>query len=258
MAKEDEKEPKKSKLQQQFTDALPAFLPLIAGGLLGGLDTGVAAQEGANQALAQAEAAKQAEQNAELAAREVSIKEAKEAREDRTDRQDIALRERQVALAEREAQSGGTGKILTSAKAAELGQFESAEGALDEIKLKFDKLGPGAALTQFLPATDASRFETNRVATAQTIGTILEGGKLTDPDFEKYLNLMPEQSDSKNTALYKINTVKKMIELSKSGQLKSLQQAGFDVRKFVEEENAKIIYRKEVEAALDRKGIKRK
>ena len=49
MAK-DEKEPKKSKLQQQFTDALPQFLPLIAGGLLGGLETGVAAQEGANKA----------------------------------------------------------------------------------------------------------------------------------------------------------------------------------------------------------------
>ena len=246
--KNDEKEPKKSKLQQQFTDALPAFLPLIAGGLLGGLETGVAAQEGANAAQQAQMEAQRNQQKMELEARQVDIQAAREAREDRSAKQDIALRERQVALAERTAagKSLGGGNDLTAAKAGELGQLNSAEGALDNIQLEFNKLGSGAFLTQIFPTTDASKFENNRIATAQTIGTILEGGKLTDPDFEKYLNLMPSQSDSKGTATHKINTVKKMIELSRSGQLKSLQQAGFDVRKFVDEENSKIAYRKKV------------
>lgn len=255
MEKKKEEKKGKSSLQQQFTDALPMFLPLVAGGLLGGLETGVAAQEGANQALQQQMKAEQDAKAQELAAREVAVKEARESREERLAKQDIALRERQVALAERQATGRGAGEQLTAAKAAELGQFESAEGLLDEMKSKFDQLGPGAVLTQYIPTTDAARFESSRVATAQTIGKILEGGKLTDVDFEKYLDLMPSQSDSKGTAQHKIGTIKKMIELEKTGQLESLRKAGFNVNEFIREEKAKIDYRKRVEDAAKRRGL---
>lgn len=51
--KKKEEELEKSSLQKQFTDALPHFLPMIAGGLIGGFETAAATQEGANKAMKQ-------------------------------------------------------------------------------------------------------------------------------------------------------------------------------------------------------------
>lgn len=134
----------------------------------------------------------------------------------------------------RQKEESDKAKSIPAGEVVKLAELKGASGALDDLYSSFEgdvAKGFGSSLTgltQFVPGTDASKYTDKQKAAAQTIGTILEGGKLTDPDFQKYMALVPDASDSKARAKAKRDTLQQMIARKQSSALTGLQQAGYD------------------------------
>ncbi len=87
-------------------------------------------------------------------------------------------------------------------------------------------------MTQFVPGTDSKQYANKADVAAQVIGGILEEGKLGEADLPRYKAMMPQGGDSKGTKAKKVASLKEMIGLKRSGKIKGLGQAGFDVSGF--------------------------
>lgn len=75
--------------------------------------------------------------------------------------------------------------------------------------------------------TNEGQYNTRRKAAAQLIGGILEGGKLSDRDFPRYLDLMPAVGDTKEQAQNKADSLRRQLN-SKAQSLKaSFSGAGY-------------------------------
>jgi hypothetical protein len=131
-------------------------------------------------------------------------------------------------VASKPAQSipGGTAK--------EVGEYDAAMNMASLVETRYlgGAADPGASAKQFIPASNASQYNKERRVAAQTIGTILEGGKLTDPDFGRYYDMLPDPSDSNETASKKMAMIKQLIVYKRQGALSGLKNAGFDTNKF--------------------------
>jgi len=138
---------------------------------------------------------------------------------------------------------GDKGKQIPAGVVSQVAQFDAAEKTLADIDLKFNRKGAGllSGVTQFVPGTDAAEYDDDRRAAAQTIGTILEGGKLTDPDFEKYMQLLPSPSDSDERAANKINTLSKMIKDKKDSVIAGMRSSGYDAEGFKQADDYKSV-----------------
>lgn len=115
--------------------------------------------------------------------------------------------------------------------AGNLAELEAGGGEVDALGKEWDELASAwhSGITQFIPGTDAKQFDDARLAGAQRIGTILEQGKLTDSDLkDKYLPLMPSQSDSKERKDAKLARLKRMLQSSREARVKGLGEAGFN------------------------------
>lgn len=122
---------------------------------------------------------------------------------------------------------------LPAGEAASLGELGTVGAMVDDLgKAWGDTSSMTAFVTKHLPGTDAMRYEDVKIATAQVVGTILEDGKLTDADMPKYLRLMPDASDSKPRAQAKMATIRRLIDLKRSGKLSGFKAAKFDVADF--------------------------
>jgi hypothetical protein len=147
----------------------------------------------------------------------------------------IAENEAQAAKA---ARRGGVGGVkpkppaqIPAEAAGNLGELEAGGREVDALEKDWNELASAwhSGLTQFVPGTDAKQFDDARLAGAQRIGSIIEGGKLTDSDLrDKYLPLMPSASDSKDRAQAKLLRLRRMIEESRDAKVKGLTQAGFN------------------------------
>lgn len=126
------------------------------------------------------------------------------------------------------------GAQLPAGEAAEIAGLEAAQGTLDDLwsayNTKASEWYSGA--TQHLPGSKAAQYTDLQKAAAQTIGTIMEGGKLTDADLQKYMKLMPSPSDTDERAAAKKANLEKMLKTSREAKLRGAGQAGFNVKGF--------------------------
>ncbi len=118
----------------------------------------------------------------------------------------------------------------TSQTAQEIGSFDAAFKMIDNLEEKYKSQAsrPGSFIGSFIPGTDSNLYEKNRDVAAQTLGVILEKGKLTDRDYERYVNMLPKTSDRNNVAAEKFDAFRKFILEKKQGEISGLQQSGFD------------------------------
>lgn len=128
------------------------------------------------------------------------------------------------------------GKQMPASEGAQIGELDAAVATLDDLFADWEsnaneEFWPDAIAAK-LPGTAASRYTDKQKAAAQTVGTILEGGKLGEADLPRYLNLLPSAGDGKERAEAKVKTLKKMLGDKRAAKLNGLGRAGFDVRGF--------------------------
>lgn len=121
---------------------------------------------------------------------------------------------------------------LAPAVIEKLGGFETAKAELDDLMGDFEAKGmddKSTYLTSKIPNTKASQYGEKALATMQSVGYNLEGGKLQKSDEEKYERLMPKRGDSQETARAKIATLKNMLDRKRATLEGDLQRSGYKV-----------------------------
>ncbi|MCP4948852.1 MAG: hypothetical protein GY923_15250 [Aestuariibacter sp.] len=132
------------------------------------------------------------------------------------------------------------GKMITASAATGVGSWNSAVDMVKYMKEQFDtKIGTFSGVTQVIPATSEKEYNDTRKVAAQVVGGILEGGKLTDVDYPKYIQMFPNPGDSKSRANNKIAALQKLIAMKREGQVSGLRRAGYDVSGFQEKPTQK-------------------
>lgn len=129
----------------------------------------------------------------------------------------------------------GKGRDLPAGEAAEIGDMDAIEKQIAELDAAWTAKANDfySGVAQYIPGTDAAQYTDAQLLAAQSIGTALEGGKLTDSDLkDKYLPLMPTAGDSKQRKDAKLSQLRKMAEAKRAARVGGLKQGGFDVSKF--------------------------
>lgn len=141
---------------------------------------------------------------------------------------------RQVTTAPLKQGQGGGAQQLPAGEATKLGEATGAVQNLDRLAKQFEEKGAGGAagfIKSLIPFTDARKYSDDVRAAAQVIGGYLEGGKLTDTDYEKYMNLLPKAGETEESVRNKINNVRALIGQRQGSQKAALAGAGYDVAK---------------------------
>lgn len=130
----------------------------------------------------------------------------------------------------------GGGHVLPAGEASQVGQYDAALSQLDNLAKQHGlKTGVMSWLTQHLPGTDAAKYEDLRKVAAQGIGYILEGGKLTESDLVRYMEMLPAPTDSLDRAQNKVDALRRDIAGRKTSKLEGLGKAGYNVSGFADE-----------------------
>lgn len=145
--------------------------------------------------------------------------------------------------AKMKANQKGAGERITASQASDLGDLsvlkDQARNIGDEWMKIFGKRDQGlaarlgSAAASYNPESPENIFDAQRKEWAQQIGGPLEGGKLSDSDFERYLNnFVPSGFDSKDRAKAKIAAFEKYADSKKTQKIKALKNAGFNLSGF--------------------------
>lgn len=148
------------------------------------------------------------------------------------DKQFTATNKRQNEAAALRVKEGIEGKNLTAGATTEIGTLDSADALIEDLRGDYKKGASdyGSGLISMLPgSTDAKNYDQSRKQKAQIIGGILEGGKLTNEDFERYYKMMPSPWDTDHQAENKLNELKQTLALKRKGMVDTLGGAGFNV-----------------------------
>lgn len=140
-------------------------------------------------------------------------------------------------------------KLLTASETEQLADLKDQMGSLDNIYSDWkSKVGPtegvldyaGKKISGYTPNTDVSNYKTNLKQKAQLIGKALEGGKLTDVDFEKYIDFLPQPGDTEERAKSRVKNLKDALEKKYSQRVKTFGEAGYKVGGLTPIENKSI------------------
>ena len=158
----------------------------------------------------------------------------------------MQMEERQARLAAAAAgPAPKAGPTVPATEAANIGELKAARKSLAELRKSFhDKTGMVSGVTQYLPGTSAALYADEAFAAAQTIGSILEGGKLTDADFPKYQRMLPQAGDSRERADAKVSLLARMLDEREKGKVEGLTAAGFSTGGFKEMQGPASLQRK--------------
>ncbi len=107
------------------------------------------------------------------------------------------------------------------------------------IKKNVDAFGPVAGrLGAMNPYDDRSQaIEAQMTSAAQAVGKYMEGGVLRAEDVPKYRKMLPNQSDTPETALNKLKIVQSMLAEKQSRDVQSLSKSGYDVSGFEQQKS---------------------
>jgi hypothetical protein len=132
---------------------------------------------------------------------------------------------------------GARGKALPAETAVKVGDMKTAHQTADDLLKSFRTMDAenwtgrvGAFIDSMVPlvTTDEKKFDQERRLAAQTIGYILEGGKLMDADYARYLDMLPSATDSEEMAAMKIQNMKRQVAEKARGQVQTLGGSGYN------------------------------
>lgn len=144
--------------------------------------------------------------------------------------QDNTAKARAVQILDKMPAPGG--KALNDGTAKGLGEANGAVKTMNDLLGQFNQKADhvGAWLASYLPTTDASKYRQRAAVAAQTIGTYLEGGKLSDANVPMYLDMLPQPGESKATAQNKRDAIVQAIAARQQAEKEALAGAGYNVR----------------------------
>lgn len=143
-----------------------------------------------------------------------------------------------VAKSSPKASGGGTGgpggKNVSGEVAQNIGKYDAAMTQIDSLEKDWLAKASGSlsGVAQYLPGTDAAQYVDAQKLSAQNIGQIIEGGKLTDTDFDRYLSMMPTAGDSEERAAEKFKRLREYVAERKTSSVDGARQAGYNVSGF--------------------------
>jgi hypothetical protein len=130
------------------------------------------------------------------------------------------------------AATGTKGPQLPAGEAAKVGELDAAIGMLKDVGSAHEKLGAGSSFAQWIGGTKSAQYRDKIKVATQVIGNILEGGKLTDKDYDRYLGMMPAAGDFSATALNKIQSIADLLQKKRDGNVGAWGSAGYDTSRF--------------------------
>lgn len=123
-------------------------------------------------------------------------------------------------LADIKDQLNSTSQLFSDWEGKVGGITEGAAGSLDYLNKKAKGLVPNTAV---------SEYKRNLEQKAQMIGKALEGGKLTDVDFEKYIKFLPQPGDTVEMAKSRIRNLEEALKTKYRQRVKTFGEAGYKV-----------------------------
>jgi hypothetical protein len=136
-----------------------------------------------------------------------------------------------------------SGKMIPAGETTNVSKATAAFRSLDDagkvIDTNSDIMGPRSGANGLLQrgkrliGMDSSadrydNFDAIMKQKAQEIGGYLEGGKLTDADVPKYLEMLPRRGDTPQVAQIKKQAVQRLIASRQKEELAALKGAGYD------------------------------
>jgi hypothetical protein len=79
------------------------------------------------------------------------------------------------------------------------------------------------------PGTDANSYKAGLKPKIQALGTALEGGKLTDADFDKYADMIPGPGTFPDQKTAMIKALRDSLKAKRDAEANTLQGAGYKV-----------------------------
>lgn len=137
---------------------------------------------------------------------------------------------RQVASIQHRGAGGvaGGGKVIPAETISTIANYQTGRDALDALGAEFDnKTGFFSGAAQHFPGTDASKYTDTMKSTAQIVGQILEGGKLSESDLPRYLEMMPQPGDGADRKASKIATLKRLLDAKEQNTVSALGSSGY-------------------------------
>jgi len=157
---------------------------------------------------------------------------------DRENARDAETRRHNTAMegiAGRRAAEGGAAKQPTvpAGTATNIGEYDAIMQQIDQLEDEWkNKTGTFSGVMQMVPGTDASQYDDAAKIAAQSIGSSLEGGKLTDADFEKYRRMIPGAGDFRETAANKFDQLRAYAKTKMNANISGLESAGYKTSGF--------------------------
>ncbi len=112
------------------------------------------------------------------------------------------------------------GKDLPASSVAELGDVDFLRQGIGDLGSAFDAAVPAGGVVDqgksrasaYIPNSDVANYNLQADMFAQKLGTTLEGGKLTDTDYQsKYRNMVPRPGDSAETKQKKLANIDALL-----------------------------------------------
>jgi hypothetical protein len=144
---------------------------------------------------------------------------------------DNGFKERELKIKEGAANGAGGGKTLPSDTVAKMAGYDAASSIIDQLEKDYtDKSSStGSWLKSKVSGTDANTYKSGLKPTIQSLGTALEGGKLTDADFDKYADMIPGPGDFPDQAAAKIASLRANLKAKREAEANALTGAGYKV-----------------------------
>lgn len=141
-----------------------------------------------------------------------------------------------------------TEKLLTATETSQLGDLKTQLGSVDALYKDWeDKVGGidnsaiGGTVDyvqnkagSMIPNTELSKYDDNLKQKAQLIGKALEGGKLTDVDYTKYVKFLPQDGDTKERAKERIKNLRSEFTNAYNDKIKAFGEAGYKTSGFTD------------------------
>lgn len=124
---------------------------------------------------------------------------------------------------------------LPASQVNEISDLRTAQDSVDSLLTEFKKsvqsktFGDQMAARgeKYIPNTDIAQYNNSANVTAQAVGIILEGGKLSEADLPRYKAMLPQPGDSVDTAEKKARKIKELLHLKEANRVQGLGATGY-------------------------------
>lgn len=126
-------------------------------------------------------------------------------------------------------------KELPANQINELSDLDTAMQSVDSLLQSFNRDIASGELTdqlvsrgeKYIPNSTTAQYQNDANVTAQTVGLILENGKLGEADLPRYKAMLPQPGDSPETAARKVAVIKDLLRKKQGNRRSALGSGGF-------------------------------